>query len=144
MIIFYPGNALIPLFQYACIVQSALCCLCLTLFVSIIINMVILLIALSETTAITKITALITVAFIVCHYINYHNGSDRLLLSIHISEQFVILNSRGELEATSILIRPCLHVPPSFSKFKKAKRKMIKTITKPSLLMELKKLLALS
>lgn len=87
-----------------------------------------LLIALSETTAITQITALATVAFTVCHYINYHNGSDRLLLRIHISEQFMILNSRGRLEATSILICPCLPVPPSFSKFKKTKRKKIKTL----------------
>lgn len=87
-----------------------------------------LLIALSETAAITKITALTTVAFTVCHYINYHNGSDRLLQRIHISEYFMILNSRGKPEATSILIRPCLHVPPFFPKFKKTKRKMIKLL----------------
>lgn len=74
------------IFQFVCIAQSVLYCLCLTLFVSIIINTVMLLIALSETTAITKITALATVAFTVCHYINYHNGSDRLLPRIHISE----------------------------------------------------------
>ena len=73
-----------------------------------------LLIALSETAAITKITALTTVAFTVCHYINYHNGSDRLLQRIHISEYFMILN----------------------------KEENDKTVTKPNLLMGLNKLLA--
>lgn len=77
-----------------CTYSSIPVCMCSTkdimLFVfntvSIIINIVMLLITLSETTAITKITALTTMAFTVCHYINYHNGSDRLLLRIHISE----------------------------------------------------------
>lgn len=54
----------------------------------------------------------------------------------------MIFNSRGKLEATSILIHPRLHVPPSLPKFKKTEEND-KTITKPNLLMGLNKLLAL-
>lgn len=108
-----------------CIGGGALSCLCLTLFVRIIINIVMLLIALSETTAATKITALTTVAFTVCHYINYHNGYDRLCLRIHTSAWFVILNSKGKLEIISISTSSCFHVPPSFSEKTKTKTRKL-------------------
>lgn len=80
-----PTYSSIPVCMYG--TKDIVLFVCLTLFVSIIINIVMLLIALSETAAITKITALTTVAFTVCHYINYHNGSDRL------PKEFTLVNS---------------------------------------------------
>lgn len=89
---------------------SALSSLSLTLFARISINIVMLLIALSETTATTKITALTTVAFTVCHYINYHNGYDRLCLGIHTSTSFMSFKlkrkTRGDINL-SIFVPPC-------------------------------------